>query len=308
MTLKLRDRIQRCKAEVDFPALVAETHAMTGRRILCPFHGDRTPSCVIYSDGFFCFTCGAQGDHLDWLESLGYTKEEARTDLTRRANGFSGDVAPSAPAPRVIPEAKPIPHTALAYLERRQQALDRVPASLSEHGFSAADLQQLGVAARGEDAVIPIYNPSSDVVNLKARLHNPRQGGYRYTYMLRGYGNPAWCAPGFSGRRRLLVIEGELNAAQFYLALTLLGVQADVVGSAGAHGPIYPGIFAGRDLFLYTDPDKAGDDAKDSWRAQAITERARSVTALPPLPAGDACELVNHKSRAALAHWLYCYL
>lgn len=30
--------------------------------IHCPFHNDKNPSCKIYEDSFYCFTCGAGGD------------------------------------------------------------------------------------------------------------------------------------------------------------------------------------------------------------------------------------------------------
>lgn len=36
--------------------------------ISCPFHtGDRTPSLKIYSDSFFCFSCGTNGDIFDFV-------------------------------------------------------------------------------------------------------------------------------------------------------------------------------------------------------------------------------------------------
>jgi len=31
------------------------------KKILCPFHKEDTPSCVLYSNGYFCFGCGARG-------------------------------------------------------------------------------------------------------------------------------------------------------------------------------------------------------------------------------------------------------
>lgn len=31
------------------------------KKILCPFHQERTPSCVIYSDHFACYGCGKRG-------------------------------------------------------------------------------------------------------------------------------------------------------------------------------------------------------------------------------------------------------
>jgi DNA polymerase len=36
-------------------------------KVLCPFHNDHTPSCHLYEDHFYCFSCGARGDTIDWL-------------------------------------------------------------------------------------------------------------------------------------------------------------------------------------------------------------------------------------------------
>lgn len=29
--------------------------------VLCPFHTERTPSCAVRVDGFYCFGCGRSG-------------------------------------------------------------------------------------------------------------------------------------------------------------------------------------------------------------------------------------------------------
>ena len=45
--------------------------------ILCPFHGETKPSMRIYRDHYYCFGCGACGDHVDWLvqvEGLEYAE------------------------------------------------------------------------------------------------------------------------------------------------------------------------------------------------------------------------------------------
>ncbi len=39
-------------------------------KIPCPFHGEKTPSCHIYPDGFYCFGCGAAGDGVDFIAKL----------------------------------------------------------------------------------------------------------------------------------------------------------------------------------------------------------------------------------------------
>lgn len=35
--------------------------------ICCPFHKEKTPSCKIYEDSFYCFGCGEHGDVFDFI-------------------------------------------------------------------------------------------------------------------------------------------------------------------------------------------------------------------------------------------------
>ena len=35
--------------------------------ICCPFHRERTASCKIYEDSFYCFGCGIGGDIFDFI-------------------------------------------------------------------------------------------------------------------------------------------------------------------------------------------------------------------------------------------------
>ena len=64
--------IAKLKAKLDFRLLVQiETGLLTKRsKTLCPYHDDHSPSLHVYEDGFFCFVCGASGDHFDWLEQV----------------------------------------------------------------------------------------------------------------------------------------------------------------------------------------------------------------------------------------------
>lgn len=34
----------------------------------CPFHQEKTPSCKVYKDSFYCFGCGAHGDSIDFVK------------------------------------------------------------------------------------------------------------------------------------------------------------------------------------------------------------------------------------------------
>lgn len=52
---------------------VVESYGLTPNRagfIACPFHKERTPSCKIYKDSFYCFGCGAHGDIFTFVEKM----------------------------------------------------------------------------------------------------------------------------------------------------------------------------------------------------------------------------------------------
>lgn len=52
---------------------VVESYGYTPNRsgfIVCPFHKERTASCKIYKDSFYCFGCGAHGDIFTFVEKM----------------------------------------------------------------------------------------------------------------------------------------------------------------------------------------------------------------------------------------------
>jgi DNA polymerase len=60
---------------------------LTGGKICCPFHTDRTPSLHIYSDHFHCFVCGAHGSHVDWLMMV---ERKSRDEAVRMLKTWNG--------------------------------------------------------------------------------------------------------------------------------------------------------------------------------------------------------------------------
>ena len=56
------------------------------RKLLCPFHDEKTPSLHVYTDHYYCFSCHRFGDHLDWLTQVeGLSLTEAQEKLTNWA-------------------------------------------------------------------------------------------------------------------------------------------------------------------------------------------------------------------------------
>jgi DNA primase len=74
---------ERCRA-VPLHAIVTNHHAHRKVKIQCPFHQERTPSCVLFpTGGYKCFGCGARGNSVDFLVKMGATFEEAIEELKK---------------------------------------------------------------------------------------------------------------------------------------------------------------------------------------------------------------------------------
>ena len=66
--------------------------------ICCPFHDDRHPSMKLNRDYFYCFSCGATGDVIDFVARLfGLSSYEAAKKLTHDF-GIDPDKPPAATA------------------------------------------------------------------------------------------------------------------------------------------------------------------------------------------------------------------
>ena len=87
----------------------AERYGHTPNRkgfICCPFHEEKTPSCKVDDNGFYCFGCGAHGDIIEFVRRLkGYTKpiEAAQELATLLGISIQNDWKPAKPSP-VTPE------------------------------------------------------------------------------------------------------------------------------------------------------------------------------------------------------------
>jgi hypothetical protein len=110
-------------------------------KVICPFHDDHEPSCLLYADHFHCFGCGAHGSRMDWLvEAEGMTRAEA-AKLILEWDGESRvipiDDQKTANTERALAlwnGGKPITGTlAERYLaETRKIAVDRLPVEIAD--------------------------------------------------------------------------------------------------------------------------------------------------------------------------------
>ena len=290
------------KGALSLSEIVEETCQINrSGKVLCPAHDDHTPSCHIYPDSWYCFSCGANGDVFDWLELVhDLPKAAAIEEATRRASGLAQSaVALPVRKPEVVREqVRPISEEALTHHLNDYLTLSEVPAAMRGRGFDLDALQRLGFAVYGSDVVFPVTGPTGDVLALKRRYAKP-VGGVRYRYTTPGHGAPAWCSLGFSDRSETLIIEGELNGMACWLARPQLAVMA----AAGTNGMLHLQAFKDKTVYVYGDADEVGQTARDRWAQQALDAGALRVFVLEAWEQ-DACDIVGKYGLEELARRL----
>ncbi len=82
-----KDVFEKVKEQVSFIE-VAKAYGIQNKKkgshyiALCPFHCEKTPSMVLYKDGFKCFGCGAAGDVISFVSKLlGLKPMDAAKDI-----------------------------------------------------------------------------------------------------------------------------------------------------------------------------------------------------------------------------------
>jgi DNA primase len=293
-------------AQIDFPSLVSETNDINREaKTLCPFHTDSSPSCHIYPDGFYCYSCNARGDALDWYQQVHQlSKADAIKELEQRVGAM-----PTAQRMKPVSKTKqsckacdslPLEPSAYAAYVDRVGLLKQIPKSLEGRGFLLEDLWNLGITQTGNDALIPILNPRGEIVRVKRRHH---EGNQRYSYTSSGSGTPAWCSPNFAEHDTVLLCEGELNA----MITWCVSPGISVMGVAGTSGCLWLDALKGKTVFVYADGDTVGQAARERWAQAAHEAGAKKVYKLEPLPdLKDFCNVAGQEGRDALKEVLSC--
>ena len=177
-----------------------------------------------------------------------------------------------------------------------------LPKALAGRSLESEDAFELGIAARGDDALLPITGPGGAILALKCRFYDPKDG-QRYVYTTAGHGSPAWCSPGFRAAEEVLVVEGELNGMVSYLALREVGSAVGVMGVAGAYGQLHKGSLANKRVFIWGDNDASGKRAQKRWLDAARRDGCHRASAIRATQE-DACEIAGAQGRLYLASWL----
>ncbi|WP_420597022.1 hypothetical protein [Deinococcus sp.] len=149
----------------------------------------------------------------------------------------------------------------------------------------------------GEAWALKVRNPGSkaDLAAVKAT---------RYAYLGKGQGTPAWTSPELPSAVTELWVEGELSGVAAAVGLEAAGYlgAVGVQGVAGSEAlPHALHLTPGREVYIYADPDDAGDKARNTW-AELAAHCGAKVFQLPAdlFGAGDACDLLPTMTAAEL--------
>lgn len=282
---------------VDLPGLIAELFPESGAKpgrpgtIRAVWRGERHPSCSLFrgKDGMWLFkdhATGESGNAFGFLQMIGAASKTLKTLQSKSSS-------PAQPPPREQPRGDPA-----RTVRRAQAALARLGGhpQLERRGFSLEEALRLRFGVWRGHLLIPIYNPEGQLQAVKIR-HREDQGTPRYRYLYPGCGNPSWYSPNLSQAERVLVVEGELNAAAFHVETGWA-----TVGVPGAEASPNWLLLSGKTVFITADLDPAGKNAQRRW----IEEAGRSslvVHSLPLLPY-DACWVRGRGEE----RWLHRYL
>lgn len=251
-----------------------------------------------------------QGTAYTFLLSLGLSGAQSRAELLR----FTGTPStfhearqtPPPPQDLLTHAREKVTEIQPAHVRDVESLLARLT-PLTADDPAARDLARRGLwppgdleAARlGDDLLFRVRGPGGRTYNFKRRsLHGLR----RYRVHFPGLGSPAWYSPGYGQQHRVLLVEGELNAAAAWRAVTALKLNFDVQGLPGTDTwPFLQGLNG--DVWIYADPDASGDGMRA--RLQDLAHALGGhVHQIPALPAGDFCDLLGTRGVQAVGEAL----
>lgn len=275
-------------------------------------HGDRDASCSasVHSGAFNCHGCGAAGgsydaalavgrwprEAIDLMVAHGLTQPQPRRDGSRTTSPASTrDTSPPAsasrtnaavatrrrtPAPPTETNPRiPLPAARRTAEGRWTQRLRDDPELLArvrrERGWERETLREMGVGFDGERITVPIADERGALQGL-LRL---RVDGWQRPKVLAADGTRLGLIPDprVSERGRLVLVEGPSDM----LAARSAGVAAIAVPGTHAWRAQWATAFAGREVTIVMDADRAGRDA--SRRIARDLERHRARPAIVDL-------------------------
>lgn len=319
--MSLTDAINKCH----LPSLIrkhcpqANLHALREKGgTICdprPEHKDAHPSFSLWVNDKGVWMWKKRGSNpgvgnaYTFLTSLGLSGPQARLELldfTSTASTWSERQRQAATlnlleeARKKLTELRPATTRQVNELLTRCQPIrlqDRAGQELQRRGlWPPADLN---VASLAGELVMILRHPTGRIMNLKKRLSDEHGRG-KYILLFPGIGTPPWVNPGYGQRRRVMLIEGELNAAAAWRVIQAEGLDFDVQGLPGTDTwPYLQGL--DREVWIYADADQSGQDMRARIQDLAYLAGASKVHQIPSLPKGqDFCDVLGRQGVTAL--------
>ena len=250
-----------------------------------------------------------------FLQSLGWIGRDIRAELlsfTGTQSAWSVSQVKEPPQQDILAQARaklaelrPITGRELGEVRGRCQVMretDAAAEELKRRGlWPMGDLQ---ACTLGGDLAFAVRGPEGRVYNLKRR----REGaGSKYKVVVPGHGTPAWCNSNYGQARKVLLVEGELNAAAAWKVITALGLDFDVQGLPGADTwPFLEGLE--REVWIYADGDDSGERMRARLQELAFACGSTKVRQIPALGEQDFCDLLGEGGVDALNEALHAGL
>ncbi len=222
------------------------------KKTLCPFHKEKSPSCCVYSDHFYCYGCHASGDVIGYvMRRDGLKFKEAVEKLLGKAPFDSFKPRSfNPPQPRETP---PLPNAAEMLRQWKHETdFDDLDLHAFELGVSAASLMALGCAwaAPYQAWAFPMKDSRQNTVGIRLRAKDGRKWAVKGSKEGLFYKDLA-------KRRTTFVCEGPTDAAA---GLTL---DLNIVGRPSCQGAVKEIVklidaIESKDVVIISDNDAPG--------------------------------------------------
>lgn len=229
--------------------------------ISCPFHPDKTPSCLISQDHYYCFGCGQNGDSIDFVmnvaglsflevlnnaNNLGYDEE---TNIRPRKKYSYRNIAPAVVDSynrTLLSRAAKI-----RYLSERQVDIKTI--NNAKLGWGYPKNFRKFTHPR---YTIPIYGIDGSLVTIKYRIDPEFDNGKEPKYLAHPRTRTAlYNSHIIPSNNEILVVGSELDAAFLYHRYEIAAISPP---GENVFKPEWGELFSGKNILLLFDNDKAG--------------------------------------------------
>jgi 5S rRNA maturation endonuclease (ribonuclease M5) len=142
---------------------------------------------------------------------------------------------------------------------------------MEKRGLKPEYAYAAGLGALKEGIAIPVYDEDIRMKNVKVRRHEESKGG-RFFYVFSDRGNGYYFSPDFAWKpmQRVIIVEGETNAAAVYVALGVptIGVPGASTGLSRKLAERLKEYAA--EVVVMTDQDDAGRQLMERIKAQLV--------------------------------------